>query len=151
MDTGSAHALENLGYTRDGAQIRSDAYMLDVPSDDAGGESGPPADVQHLGEVMHIIMDLTKWDATILAKVTPRKYGGTAGTPGTPGSLLIGGGLTYRLIVYTAVTPLNFPCVIFREPYEFNRGTKFSTMRLEGTAYKNGSGLLYNNDTTGVS
>lgn len=149
VDTGGSHALEDLGYTRDGAMVRFLNYLIDVPSDDAGGESGPPADIEYLGLAAQVTLDFTKFDSAVAAKVASKTYGGTAGTPATPGLLMIGGGYSYRLVIVTASGPYNFPCVVFREPDEINRGTKYSTWRLEANAYKNPStGVLWNATTT---
>ena len=143
-DTGSANALESLGYTRDGAQITFDGYMLDVPVDDNGGEAGPPADVQYMGETATIVLNLTKYDSAVIAKVTPRLYGGTDGQVGTPGTLFFGDSKSYRLLLATTLLPYNFVRAILRSANEVNKGTKFSEYRLVWTAYKNASSVLWN-------
>ena len=144
VDTGSAHALETLGYTQNGASVRFNGFFLDVHTDENGGDDGPPTDVQYLGETADITLDFTKFDTTVADKIRPRIYGGSAGTVGSVGTLMSGSSSTYRLCINSPTTPLNFPVVIFREPIEINKGTKYSTWRLVGTAYKNGSNVLYN-------
>jgi hypothetical protein len=152
VDTDNSHALASLGYCRDGAIIRFNGFFVDVPSDDAGGESGPPADLQYLGETANVTLELTKFDATVASTIVPRVWGGTAGQPAAPtgnsNTLMFQGSLSYRLVLVTGAAPYNFPRVVFREPHEINRGAKYSTWRLEATAYRNGSGILWNNNTS---
>ena len=45
---------ELLGYTRNGADTTKEAYWLDVPGDENGGDDGPPIDVQYLGEIARV-------------------------------------------------------------------------------------------------
>lgn len=148
VDTGSVNALELLGYTRNGAEASFQAFMHDVHTDLDGGDDGPPSDMQELGQIATIRLELTKYDAAVLAKVECRQYGGTAGTVATPGALMFGGSKSYRLLIHSPTAPLNFPRVVFREPIEINKGTKFSTLILIGTAYKNASAVLYNTTTS---
>ena len=148
VDTGSVNALEILGWTADGAHIDFEGFFLDVPTDENGGESGPPADIQYLGETARIRLELTKWDTTVEDKITSRVRGTSAGVVATPGTLLIGGGLTTRLLILTTARPINFPVCVFREPIEINKGTKYSRLVISATAYKNGSGVLHNATTS---
>lgn len=148
VDTASANALEDLGYTEDGAQISIRQYTLDVPGDENGGNEGPPIDVQHLGETAEIRLTMTKWEASVADKIAARLYGGTTGTPGTPGTMMFNESKTYRLVVHTTTTPFNFPRVIFKDAIEINKGTKFSRFVIVATAYKNASGVLYNSTTS---
>lgn len=144
LGTGNAGALETLGYTRDGCQIIFDPYKVGVKTDDNGGENGPDADVQYLGETARIRLELTKWDEVIGDKIRARLNGETAGAINGVGTLWIAGGKTVRVLLHSPTRPYNFPVVIFGEPHEINKGTKYSTWVVEGTAYKNSSGLLYN-------
>lgn len=148
VDTGSSNALETLGITRNGAEITDNGYFLDVHTDTDGGDDGPPTDIQYLGQTATIRLELTKYDEAVAAKLRPRLYGGTDGVVGTVGSLLIGGSKTYRLLIHSVTDPYNFPVVVFREPIEINKGTKFSTLLIVGTAYRNGSSVLRNATTS---
>lgn len=148
VDTGSSHALELLGYTRNGAECTFQVFMHDVHTDLDGGDDGPPTDSQELGQIATIRLELTKWDTAVSAKIECRQYGATAGTVLSPGVLMVGGLKTYRLLIHSATNPLNFPVVMFREPIELNKGTKYSTMILIGTAYRNASSVLYNATTS---
>jgi len=146
VDTGGG--LSNLGYTEDGAQVTPNAYWVDVPGDENGGPEGPPIDVQYLGETVDIRLVMTSWETTVADAIAARLAGATAGTPGTPGTMMFNESKTMRLVLLTTNTPFNFPRVIFRDPIEINKGTKFSRLVLIGRAYKNGSGVLYNATTS---
>lgn len=149
VDTGSANALELLGYSRDGVDAEYEGYFSDVPGDQNGGESGPPIDVQFMGEIAIVRLELTKWDTAVAAKIRPRTYGGTAGTPTTPGSLMFQGSLSYRLLLHSATTiPQNFPRAFPRHRFVINRGTRFSRLVCEFECHKNASGVLYNETTS---
>jgi len=147
VDTGGSNALELLGYTRNGVDITDNGYFLDVHTDVDGGDDGPPTDVQYLGGTITIRMEFTKYDDAIRAKIDTRLYGGTSGVNGAVGSLMRGGAKTYRLVINTPTTPYNFPIVIFRDPYELNKGTKFSTLVVIGTAYADSTTRVVRNAT----
>src|SRR3972149_3350399 len=108
VDTGGSHALETLGYTINGVEVTKNAHNLPVYTDENGGDSGPPTDVQQMGEHHIVTMHLSKWDEAFLEKIRPRLYGGTAGTVGAAGSLLQGGSLFYRLLIHSVSRPYNY-------------------------------------------
>jgi hypothetical protein len=140
--------LSNLGYTEDGAQVNPNAYWIDVPGDENGGPEGPPIEVQYLGETVDIRLLFTSWEITAADAIAARLAGGTAGTPGTPGTMAFLESKAVRLVLLTTNAPFNFPRVLFREPIEINKGTKFSRLLFVGRAYKDGSGVLYNATTS---
>jgi hypothetical protein len=146
---GTAYSsMELLGYTRNGVESTKDGFHLDVHGDENGGDDGPPIEVQYLGEIVRVRLELTKYDAAVAAKITPRVAGGTAGTPSTAGTLLFAGTKTYRVVLYNAAGSRNYPRCIMRAPIEINRGTKFSTLIVEFEAHKNSTGILYDTSTT---
>lgn len=144
--TGSAGALESLGYTANGAEISENQYYGDIHGDQNGGDEGPPIDIQIFGETHLIRIDLTSYDETVADNI--RKMGGTLGTPLTSGGLMFTGSLAVRLVILTTTYPRNYPRVVFRGAKEVNKGTKFSRLRLEATAYKDGNGVLWNTTTS---
>lgn len=144
----AAGTLDTLGYTRDGAQITEHVMTGDVPGDENGGDQGPPIDVQYFGEMHLIRCLLTKYDETIADKIRAGLAGGTAGTPGTSGSLYFQGTLAWRLLIHSTNFPRNYTRVVFQEPKEINKGTKFSSLMIVGRAYKDGSGVLFNATTS---
>ena len=148
VDTGVANALEDLGYTANGAEVEVRGFYGDVPGDENGGDSGPPIDVQYFGDIAVVRLEFTRYDPTVLDKVVCRLYGGTAGTPGTPGTLMFAGSKTYRLLIKTTSLPMNFPRAIYRGSRVVNKGTKFSREISEFECHKNGSGVLWNTTTS---
>lgn len=146
--TTAAQTLVDLGYTRNGVDVTTQPYFIDVPGDANGGDQGPPIDIQYLGEIAHIRLELTSWDSAVLDTIKARIPGGTAGTPGTVGTFAFQGNVHYRVVLSNPNLPRNFPRVMFREPIQKNFGTRFAMVVLEGIAYKNGSGVLYNTTIT---
>jgi hypothetical protein len=147
VDAGTG--LEIVGYTRNGADISERQFVIDVPGDENGGDEGPPIEIQDLGQIAHIRLEFTKWDPAVIDKIRARLKGGTAGSPAAAGTLVFAGSKDFRLLVHTTTRPMNFPRVTFREPIEHNMGTKYAILTLEGTAYKDGNGVLWNATTTG--
>lgn len=148
VGTGTDNALESLGHTGQGADVQSQGFFLDVPGDENGGDAGPPIEVQYMGEIARVRLEMTKWDSAVAAKVQSRLADGTAGTPGTAGTLMFGDGKTIRVLLSTTNGPMNFPRCFLRNPWEINRGTKYSRLVLEFEAHKDGSGVLFNAVTT---
>jgi hypothetical protein len=130
------HFLTYLGLTENGAQVNSREYAADVPCDDNGGSDGPATDVQFMGETAEIDLTFSKYDAGVGGMISARGYGNLSGVPMYPGVLMFAQFLFYRLVIDSPTEPLNFPCVIFRNPIEIGKGTKYSRYRLTGTAYK---------------
>lgn len=151
VGTGSAGALEDLGYTRNGADVTKEAYWGEIHGDEHGGDEGPPIDIQFFGEIARIRLELTKYDPATLAKVESRIASGTAGTiaAGDIGALMIGGSKAMRLLIAAASGPVNFPIAIPRGAIELNKGTKFTTAVLEFEAHRHPTtGLLYDSTIT---
>lgn len=148
VGTGTASALETLGYTEDGAQIQENIFSIDVPGDQNGGPEGPPIDIQYLGEFHIVRLNLTKWDVAIEAKCSPRLLGGTAGAVGTPGTLWHAESKFYRLLIHTTSRPRNYLAAIPRGVFELNKGTKFSRRIMEWWCYAS-AGTIYNSTTSG--
>lgn len=148
VDTGTSHALETLGYTRDGVEVRFEGHFVDVPGDENGGEAGPPIDVQYMGERAIIRLELTKYDAIVAGKIAARVWGETSGVPADAGTLFFGSGKAFRVLINTTERPYNFPRCIPREPIEVNKGTRFSRLIIVFEAHKDATGVLYNDTIT---
>lgn len=146
VDYGSGLAI--LGYTRNGADESEDSYMTDVPGDENGGDEGPPIEIQIMGETARVRLELTKWDATVLAAVRSRTKGGTDGTPPTAGTMLFSGSKDFRLLIHSVNLPHNFPRAIPRATIEINNGTKFATVVVEFECHKDANGVLRNATVT---
>ena len=144
LDTGAANALEELGRTRNGADVTLESRFVDVPGDEFGGEEGPPVDVQYLGAIARVRLELTKFDDAVADKVRAVLYDGTAGTPMGPGTLVFQDRQEFRLLLKTVRKPMNFERAFPRQAVEQNKGTKFSTLVVEFECHEDDVGVLYN-------
>lgn len=93
VGTGSAGALQHLGFTENGVRISFDAKFEDIHTD----ISGPmiPHDVQMMGEQAYITLDMNKFDEVVLEHLMVRMATATyiaaySSLPGRPGSKAIG-------------------------------------------------------------
>lgn len=148
IDDGLGGGLQTLGFTRNFAEVTKEAYWVDVPGDENGGDDGPPIDVIYLGETGRVRLELTKFDEAVANIVRARLQGATAGIPDTPGTLMFQDGKTLRVLLNSPNLPLNFPRAFCRDPIEIGKGTKFSSLILQFEAHKNAAGLLYDATTT---
>lgn len=147
VNTGSAGALETLGVTINGARIEEEVLTVPVPSDENGGDEGPPLDFQYLGEIHRVSLELVSYDMAVLAKVLAQK-GGTEGQQLTAGTLLSSGGYTFRLLIHTTNNPRNYLAAVLRGPAKgCNRGTRFAVQTLNFECYAS-AGVLYNTTTS---
>lgn len=152
VNTGSASALESLGYSQNGVTISENPIVVPIPGDQGGGDEGIPIDFQTLGQTDTIRIELTKYDEAIADKIRTLARGSvTAGNVPTPGTLVFANTYYFRLLILTTNYIRNYPVVLFREPREINRGTRFSKAIFVGTAFPDltGSGALWNTTTTG--
>lgn len=144
VGTGSDGALEELGYTRNGADIADEAYWLDIPGDENGGDAGPPIEIQYIGQTARVRLELTKYDTAVADKIACRVRGGTVGQPAAAGTLVFANSYDFRVLVNSPSYPQNFTRCVPRAPIEINKGTRFAVLVLEFEAYKDGNGVLYN-------
>jgi len=150
VGTGASFALELLGYTRNGADVSEEGFWIDVPGDQNGGDNGDPIDIQYIGEMARVRLELTKFDTAILSKVMKRLNDATKteGTVPTPGRFVFLNADWYRLLINTPTDPKNFLRAIPRAPTQRNMGTRFTMKVIEFDCYKDDSGVLYNAVTT---
>ncbi|MCP4539916.1 MAG: hypothetical protein GY832_22480 [Chloroflexi bacterium] len=146
-------AYQELGYTRNGVDLTFEAFFLDVPGDQNGGDEGPPIEVQYLGEIARVRMELTKFDMAVTQVVHARVANNAAGNPATPGTLLLAnaaGVTSMDLLILTDLFPFHFPVAIPRQPIEENKGTKFETFVCEFECHKEQStGVLWDRSLSG--
>ena len=148
LNTGNSAAIQKLGYSINGVTIIEDVFLLDVPGDQNGGDSGPPIDIQYLGQVDRVRLELSKWDPAVVDKIQPRLNGAVA-TPGlisTPGTLIAAGGFGYRLILNPPNRPRNYYFAVPRSPIDLNKGTRWSRKTIEFDCYstvQSGNVVLY--------
>lgn len=165
VDTGTSHALETLGYSINGVDIEENIFTLDVHGDEHGGDAGPPIDIQYLGQVDTVRMELSKWDEAVLDKIRSRLWnaGFTAPLAGQVlstniGALFFGGAFSFRLALDAANSGFDrdYIKVVFREPITVNRGVKHSIVRLTATCYREpapgtGSARVFDGSVAAVS
>lgn len=142
------NSLETLGYSVNGVNARMEAFFVNVPGDENGGHEGPPIDVQIMGQIAIVRLELSKYDSAVADKITARVSQGTAGTPSTAGGLMFAGALAMRLLIHSVSFPLNFPRAFPRGGIELNRGTRYATYVCEFECHKDGNGVLYNATTS---
>ncbi len=146
VDVGAG--LVTLGYTRNGADESEDSFMTDVPGDENGGDEGPPIEIQMMGMIARVRLELTKWDTTVAAAIRARLKSATDGTPPTPGTMIFSGAKDFRLLIHSVSLPHNFPRAIPRSAIEMNNGTKYATLVIEFECHKDANGVLRNATTT---
>lgn len=71
-NTGSAGAVEFLGWTRGGIEIQEQSFQAEYRSDYTGGEQSTPGDYEWLGEMHTISAEMALFNPTILAKYERR-------------------------------------------------------------------------------
>lgn len=158
VDTGSARALQSFGWTANGAQVTRRRLTVDIPGDQNGGDDGVPIDIQEMGGFYTVRLEMTKWETSIEAKIRTlvNQQGSGAfaslvlGTVPTPGSLIVSNSAYFRLLLLPtdSARAMNFLAAIPRDdPYEINKGTKFSRLVLSFTCYPI-SGVIWNTTTT---
>ncbi len=151
VGTGTAHALEFLGRTINGASIEEIPYFGPIASDEYGGDAGPPADYQLFGTQHRISLEMTKFDPTILAKLD--SFYNKVGSPTVGvGSLMSCSSLTTRLLMNSAnLTTFvrNYPAVLILDPIEWAPiGSQASRARITFTANATTGVTPWNNTTT---
>ena len=150
MTNFASDVITTLGFTRNFGEIRTEARFLDVPGDENGGDDGIPIDIQYLGEIAIVRLELTKYDTAAANAVRARLDNATFGTNAAIGTLMFGATKTMRVILDTPSLPHNFPLCIPNGAIEIGVGTKYSTLILEFTAYPDSNGLLFDAVVTGT-
>lgn len=153
----ATNAISLLGYTRNGVTVTEHHHYINVPGDQLGGDEGPPIDVQYLGGMATIHLELTKWDTAVMEYIRRQVDAATLGTPTAAGQLMFSaskfGRLLIRPALYVAQTTgieavQNFPRVITRNPIEISRGSKYAVAVCQFEAHADVNGVLWN--TTNV-
>lgn len=133
--------LQNLGFTRDGVRIRTEALFEDIHSDELGGQAGLPVELAYYGERAVVTCELIKWDVTVADLLAKRLSGVQTNTgviPGPLGRMVFSNGDAFRLVI-ASLTPgtigWSFPRAVPREPMEINKGSRPSMMLLVFDCY----------------
>ncbi|QDV26349.1 hypothetical protein [Aureliella helgolandensis] len=155
--------LYKIGESENGISVRKIPMLGDVSGDRYGGQSGRPIERQFFGLAAEFQLNLSRWSKAEIAKL--EQFGGILETPGyVPLSTI--GALVHRdhgirFLLYCVKDPtmsLNFPCCIWTQPQEQNRGTKYANCSFnvaaerapEGFWASAKAGVVYDTDTSGI-
>ena len=114
---GSPAAMEFLGWTRGGLEIQEQSFEAELKSDLSGGEQGPFADMQYLGEVHSLTAELTQYNPAILAKYARRVNASVATR--TKGMLIGCSGGYFRVLFLSANFARNYTKVFINDPISY--------------------------------
>lgn len=117
-----------LGYSRDGVNIRFEPRYLDIFSDDFGGQNGAPADAQFMGAIATVQAELVKYEQAEVHRLTSFEKSGTAGVLPQLGTLIRQEEEYATLLLNGKHEDWTFSVAFMRQPIEVNKGTKFSTL-----------------------
>lgn len=115
VGTGSAAAMEFFGYTRGGVRITEQAFWDELKSDVSGGERGPMADAQFLGEQHTVDVEMAQYTEAILNKLLLRV---NAGATRVPGMLMNCSGAYFRLALIASNFVRNYTRVLILDPID---------------------------------
>jgi hypothetical protein len=117
-----------LGWSINGVEIIEDVFMGDIPSDQNGGDLGPPVDIQYFGQIDRVRIEMSTFDPNVLDAIQPRMNGGTFGEITVPGTLIGAGGFGYGLAIvpYSGLRPRRYFLAIPRQPVQRNKGTRYT-------------------------
>ena len=149
VDTGTARALEFLGWSLNGITIEEIAYQTPIHSDENGGDQGPPADYQLFGHRHRILMELSKFQDGVLAKLDQRfNPNASSGSVGV-GMLLGCTTASFRLLLKAPNFVRNYLATVILEPIEISPvGSQASRARISFTANVVPGGTLWNTTVT---
>lgn len=134
VNTGSGGTLELLGLTLNGVQIEEQDFTSGVPSDEFGGQEGPPSDYQLFGVLHRIDLELGRYDEAVLLKLGQRANPAVSGNP-FPGMLLKCSGKTVRVALSGANFYRNYPAAYVLGPIRrAPLGSQFTRAQISLTA-----------------
>lgn len=154
LNTGASSALQGLGYTENGAEVREELLAGDIPGDQNGGDQGPPIDIQKFGLIGHVHLEMSKWDAAVAAYVMAKSNPNgsiptAAGVSPTPGGLIFSNTDYFRLLLFPSLSlPRNFLIAVPREAHTYNLGTRYARLIADFICYPPLGGGVYWNTTT---
>jgi hypothetical protein len=125
VGTGTANALETLGYTQSGVTIAERYATKPIMTDVMGPEMG--SEEQKFGIEATAEIPLAVWNPTIWDKVIKRMSNGTtSGVLGPSGTLMFTNSWTVRLALVSADSledPFYYPATILHEPTSRKKGS----------------------------
>lgn len=117
-NTGESGAFEYLGDTRGGARIAEQGFFDELKSDVSGGERGPAADYQFLGEQHTIELDLARYSNAVLAKVAARVNVATVTSGRTKGMLVGCAGGQFQVVLISSNFARKYTKVFVVQPID---------------------------------
>ena len=133
LNSGSAGALQEWGYTEEGVMVREEMLTLNIPGDQNAGSEGNPIDIQDLGRVGHVHLEMSKFDPVVAQQVIAKaNTNGTSpvgqGVSPSPGVLLFSNSLYFRLLILPTNSAFirNFLIAVPIEAYEMNISAKYT-------------------------
>lgn len=143
VNTGSASALQSLGYTENGVTYREEELVINVPGDQNGGDEGNPIEIQKLGIVTHVHLEFSKWDEVVSQQVQAKCNNNGTGPVGqgvsiTPGTLYFSNTLYFRLLIVPLTNVAfvrNFLTACPIEAHEINIGTRYAKFVVDFICY----------------
>lgn len=134
VGTGSAGALELLGYTDAGTDMNVSENKGEIFTDLFGPMT--PQDFQDFGMTARIVAPLIAADRTVLAKILDKGDRTTLGLLNTPGLVLGVNGYRFRVaIASTFDSPWSFTSCILRPGFGTTLATKANPFRVEFMAW----------------
>lgn len=139
VGTGSSGALELLGFSREGVDIRVQEFTREIYTDLFGGDAGPPMDMQTFGQMANLTIPLIAADRAVLTKVESRGDRTAAGQISTPGTVLGGGvavgasGNIYFSCAFTSAadTPWKFAACYLKPDFNTRLGAQVAPFVLQ--------------------
>lgn len=130
--------LVTLGVAHDQIQISEQKFWHEAHSDANGGMSGPPTEIQYLGEIHTVRMRLagyTSSSVNLLRKLTNTTLGTVdADEPGV--FQLTSNSVRLLLDTPSAGDALNYWCALPQTPMEIGIGTKYSEWDIQFTCHR---------------
>jgi hypothetical protein len=148
VDTGDQGDFEPLGLTRNGVQFSDQRFVMPIPSDENGGDEGPPVDFVWLGMILRMEMEFTTWDDEVRKKLVHGYrllQGDNLGIIKPAGMLLLAGGRSFKFRIQSKaedrsdgklLTWTFGRCTLVREPISHNWGRRYSTLRIVAEAWR---------------
>lgn len=148
VDTGSANALESLGYSISGINIEVRPFNEPVHSDENGGPQGPPVDIIHHGEMHVLTFDAVSYDPAVEVKVVPFKGTTDGSSAATACGQLFADSGSYRVLFLGSSFTRNYLRCVISSKNLGQVGSHASVTRYTIEAYPNASKVLWNTITS---
>lgn len=149
VDTGTANALEELGYSTDQVTTQQQRFEHKIHSDENGGPEGIEIDVQDLGFMEIISFELVNFDYAVYEKLVAGYYGQTAGETGTTGQFISSG--TFRLLLKpnpaAPTQPRNYLKTVPWNRNDWAAGVKATRIPMVWRAYPS-AGVVWDTSTS---